>query len=205
MTIDSELIVYDFDSTLTTTDTIKITILCLLVFSPWRIGTILRLYLRCKNENASSEKVKHAIIGSLISGQSEKSVNGYMKIYTTIVRLLINRTLWQMMMAQKNDGAKIVVATASPFFAIHAFMNKYGIDVVGTQYQVVNGKFTGEVEEPIPFHVGKLNAVREYMKKHAITSIKSAYSDSLSDMPVLSAARNGFIVSKKCKVEKVNK
>lgn len=203
MNNDNEFIVYDFDSTLTTTDTIKFTIVCLLCFSPWRSVKVLQLYIKFKKNKTSSEERKHAVIAALISGHTVKWVNVCMNIYVIIVRLFIHGKIWKMMMAQKREGNKIVIATASPHFAVHAFMKKYEIDVIGTQYQLQHERFTGVPDAPIPFGEGKLSAVKEYMKKHAIPSIKCAYSDSLSDMPVLSAAQEGFIVSKNGRIENI--
>ena len=89
--------------------------------------------------------------------------------------------------AQKSEDD--TVASASPEFLIEPICHRLGIKCIATQVDPKTGKFLSPncygMEKPV-----RLNAI-------GITEADKAYSDSKSDLPMLSMAKEGYIVKNK--------
>ena len=68
---------------------------------------------------------------------------------------------------------------------------------IGTAWEVgADGKFTGEMEGPFVYGKGKVEAMRRFAEKHDIDLTQSyAYSDSVSDLPMLRAVGHAVVVT----------
>jgi phosphoserine phosphatase len=68
---------------------------------------------------------------------------------------------------------------------------------IGTSYEIdAEGNFTGRLDGPFVYGAGKVEAMREFAASHRIELADSyAYSDSLSDLPMLRAVGNPVAVN----------
>ena len=68
---------------------------------------------------------------------------------------------------------------------------------IGTRYEVdAEGKFTGRLDGPFVYGPGKVEAMEGFAVRHEIDLAASyAYSDSLSDLPMLRAVGNPVAVN----------
>ena len=68
---------------------------------------------------------------------------------------------------------------------------------IGTRYEVdAEGNFTGRFDGPFVYGPGKVEAMRAFAAEHDIDLTASyAYSDSLSDLPMLRAVGNPVAVN----------
>jgi HAD superfamily hydrolase (TIGR01490 family) len=68
---------------------------------------------------------------------------------------------------------------------------------IGTRWEVGDdGKYTGEMDGPFVYGKGKVEAMRRFAKRHEIDLASSyAYSDSVSDLPMLRAVGNAVVVN----------
>jgi HAD superfamily hydrolase (TIGR01490 family) len=88
----------------------------------------------------------------------------------------------------KKLGQKQIVLTGALDFTIEKLMDYLGIDdYVANRLEFVNGYATGRVLPPVMASATKAKWMREYAEKNDINLSKSyAYSDSISDLPMLS-------------------
>ncbi|MBX3288657.1 MAG: HAD-IB family hydrolase [Acidobacteria bacterium] len=88
----------------------------------------------------------------------------------------------------KKIGHLQVVLTGALDFTIDRLMNHLGIDdYVANRLEFVNGYATGRVLPPVMASATKAKWIREYAEKNEINLSGSyAYSDSISDLPMLS-------------------
>lgn len=91
-------------------------------------------------------------------------------------------------------GRPVVLATTTPTDLIEPLARRLGLDdVIATRYQVaLDGKgrerYTGRLDGAFVWAAGKLTAVRWWAYEHGIELSDSwAYSDSVYDLPLLSA------------------
>jgi HAD superfamily hydrolase (TIGR01490 family) len=68
---------------------------------------------------------------------------------------------------------------------------------IGTDYEVgPDGRLTGDLSGPFMYGEGKLDAMRNFAAEHEIDlAVSWAYSDSVSDLPMLSAVGNPVVVN----------
>ena len=87
-------------------------------------------------------------------------------------------------------GRPVVLATTTPYHLIKPLADKLGIDhVVATRYTVNDdGRFDGSISGNFVWSRGKLAAVRQWAEREGVDLAESfAYSDSIYDLPLLSA------------------
>lgn len=87
-------------------------------------------------------------------------------------------------------GRPVVLATTTPQHLIQPLADRLGFDhVVATRYTVgPDGAFDGSLDGPFVWSKGKLDAVRAWAAEHDVDLGESfAYSDSIFDLPLLSA------------------
>ena len=89
----------------------------------------------------------------------------------------------------RNENRVLVVATTTPFDLVESFARRLGFDdVIATRYEHDNGVYTGRIDGPFVWNSGKASAVRDWAIRHDVDLDRSyAYSDSVYDLPLLSA------------------
>ncbi|MEO7422273.1 MAG: HAD-IB family hydrolase [Ornithinibacter sp.] len=98
----------------------------------------------------------------------------------------------------KKAGRPVVLATTTPFHLIKPLADRLGFDhVIATRYALTDdGAFNGSIDGPFVWSRGKLTAVRAWAKEEGIDLSESfAYSDSIYDLPLLSAVGNPSAVN----------
>lgn len=88
----------------------------------------------------------------------------------------------------KKIGQRQVVLTGALDFTIARLMSHLGIDdFVANRLEFVNGYATGRVLPPVMASATKAKWIREYAEREDVNLSESyAYSDSISDLPMLS-------------------
>jgi len=87
-------------------------------------------------------------------------------------------------------GRPVVLATTTPRDFIAPLARRLGLDdVIATRYQVDSSdRYTGRLDGSFVWAAGKLTAVRWWAAEHGVELTDSwAYSDSIYDLPLLSA------------------
>jgi len=97
----------------------------------------------------------------------------------------------------RRDGVTTVLATTSPDHLVRPLADRLGFDdLIATRYVEREGKFTGALDGPFVWSMGKLAAVRTWAAGHDVDLASSfAYSDSVYDVPLLSAVGHPFAVN----------
>ena len=91
----------------------------------------------------------------------------------------------------KRAGRQTVLATTTPHDLVAPLARRLGFDdVVATRYAEQDGSYTGRLAGEFVWAAGKLAAVRRWAEGHQVDLAESfAYSDSIYDLPLLSAVR----------------
>ena len=91
----------------------------------------------------------------------------------------------------QEEGRKVVMATTSPYDLVKPLGDALGVDdVIATRYGEVGGLYNGSVDGFFVWGPGKLAAVRYWAGRHGVDVARSyAYSDSVYDLPLLSAVK----------------
>lgn len=91
----------------------------------------------------------------------------------------------------QEEGRRVVMATTSPYDLVQPLAQALGIDdVIATRYGEARGRYDGSIDGFFVWGPGKLAAVRQWAKAHGVDVARSyAYSDSIYDLPLLSAVK----------------
>jgi putative phosphoserine phosphatase/1-acylglycerol-3-phosphate O-acyltransferase len=99
-------------------------------------------------------------------------------------------------------GRPVVLATTSPMDLVEPLARRLGLDdVIATRYQVTvdttgEERYTGRLDGAFVWAAGKLTAVRWWASEHGVELSDSwAYSDSVYDLPLLSAVGHPVAVN----------
>ena len=97
----------------------------------------------------------------------------------------------ELLQRHKRAGRQVYIASSSPEDYLRLLADELAIDgVIGTRAQIVDGRYTGELEGPLVH--GPEKAVRvEVSAEPGIDLARSfAYSDSINDLPLLELVGN---------------
>jgi len=87
----------------------------------------------------------------------------------------------------RRQGHRLVLLTSSSLYASECADREFGFDdVICTRYEVADGRFTGEVAEPICYAEGKVELAERLAVERDIDLDRSFfYTDSCTDLPML--------------------
>src|SRR5690349_22009136 len=92
--------------------------------------------------------------------------------------------------SHQDAGRPTLIVSAAGNGVVEQLAHVLGMDGgIGTRYAVdAEGNFTGGLDGPFVYGEGKVTAMEEFADRHQIElSASYAYSDSLSDLPLLRA------------------
>jgi HAD superfamily hydrolase (TIGR01490 family) len=98
----------------------------------------------------------------------------------------------------QDEGRATFIVSAAGNDMVKALAAVLGMEGgIGTAWAVgPNGKYTGEMEGPFVYGKGKVEAMRKFAAKHDIDMGASyAYSDSVSDLPMLRSVGHAVVVN----------
>ena len=89
--------------------------------------------------------------------------------------------------AHREKGHRLVVVTSASQYQVAPLARELGIDdIICTELEVKNGKFTGDLNGPPCDGKGKLKAAKEFARDKRVTMKKSYfYSSGRSSLPLL--------------------
>ena len=90
----------------------------------------------------------------------------------------------------------VIIATATNSFVTRPIADLYNIDqLIATEFEIKDNKFTGQVLGIPCFREGKVNKVQEWASKKGYSlSDATFYSDSFNDLPLLLKVSNAIVV-----------
>lgn len=96
-------------------------------------------------------------------------------------------------------GDLVVIATAQVAFGAEPLMRELGVqELVSSELEVVDGKLSGRLIPPLCFGAGKLQRIREFLERRtgsADLSQATAYTDSITDLPMLEAVAEPVVIN----------
>ena len=89
--------------------------------------------------------------------------------------------------SDRSDGFRLVLVSGGLDFAIAPAVGYFGFDdVIANRLVFENGTATGEIAPPLLAEQEKVAAIERYCREYNVDTARSkAYSDSLSDLPML--------------------
>jgi HAD superfamily hydrolase (TIGR01490 family) len=98
----------------------------------------------------------------------------------------------------QDDGRATFIVSAAGNDLVKALAAVLGMEGgIGTRWAIGDdGKYTGEMDGPFVYGNGKVEAMRRFAEKHEIDMGESwAYSDSVSDLPMLHSVGHAVVIN----------
>jgi HAD superfamily hydrolase (TIGR01490 family) len=156
----------------------------------------LRYRLRGTTDERTAEVLK--VARGLISGVPAKTIE---RMGPEVMAAILPRVYPQMLAevhAHQDGGRPAFIVSAAGNDVVESLARVLGMEGgIGTRYEVDGeGAFTGRLEGPFVYGAGKVEAMEAFAARHEIDLATSyAYSDSLSDLPMLRAVGNPVAVN----------
>lgn len=111
------------------------------------------------------------------------------RLFTNEIRPTIHPGATDLLEADRAAGYRLVLVSGALDFALAPAVRHFGFDdVIANRLEFNGGVATGEIAPPLLAEAAKVAAIREYCAKYNVdTAHSKAYSDSLSDAPMLEA------------------
>jgi HAD superfamily hydrolase (TIGR01490 family) len=136
-----------------------------------------------------SRNVFNEVFFQSYKGESQDRLRFFAdELFETTLKPAVFEGSFDLIKQSKKNGHRQVVLTGALDFTIERLMDYLGIDdYVDNRLEFVNGYATGRVLPPVMASATKATWIREYAEKHNISLSDSyAYTDSISDLPMLS-------------------
>ena len=156
----------------------------------------LRYRLRGTTDERTAEVLK--VARELIRGVPAKTIE---RMGPEVMAAILPRVYPQMLTevyAHQDAGRRTFIVSAAGNDVVESLAGVLGMDGgIGTRYEVdEQGSFTGRLDGPFVYGPGKVEAMQTFAAAHDIDLDASyAYSDSLSDLPMLRAVGNPVAVN----------
>lgn len=156
----------------------------------------LRYRLRGTTDERTGEVLR--VVRELIAGVPERSID---RMGPEVMAGILPRVYPQMLdevYAHQDAGRATFIVSAAGNGVVETLAAVLGMDGgIGTRYEVDGeGAFTGRFDGPFVYGPGKVEAMEAFAAEHGIDLAASyAYSDSLSDLPMLRAVGNPVVVN----------
>ncbi len=151
-------------------------------------GTLVKLPFFAATDFYSRNVFNEVFFQSYI-GLSEDRLRYFSdELFEKVLKPAIYDGTFELIETSKKIGLRQVVLTGALDFTIERLMNHLGIEeVAANRLEFVNGYATGRILPPIMASATKAQWIREYAEREGISLSESyAYSDSISDLPMLS-------------------
>jgi HAD superfamily hydrolase (TIGR01490 family) len=156
----------------------------------------LRYRLRGTTDARTAEVLK--VARELITGVNARTIE---RMGPEVMAAILPRVFPQMLeevYAHQDAGRPTFIVSAAGNGVVEQLAHVLGMDGgIGTKYETdASGCFTGRLDGPFVYGEGKVTAMEEFADRHGIELPDSyAYSDSLSDLPMLRAVGNPVAVN----------
>jgi len=103
------------------------------------------------------------------------------------IRPIMSPASFELIARHRDQGDTLVVITATNSFVTQPIVSAFGIEnLLATEPEVINGKYTGKIAGIPCFQGGKVERLNQWMKEHELSMQDSwFYSDSHNDLPLL--------------------
>ncbi|MCB1738573.1 MAG: HAD-IB family hydrolase [Gammaproteobacteria bacterium] len=198
---DAALVVFDLDGTLTRHDSFLPFLVGFLLRHPLRWPRVLRLpfaVLAFKLRLRSNTWLKIRFLRAILGGLRKDQITPWVIEFTDrLIARGIPAQAFEQLAKHQQDSDFLLLATASPDLYVHRIAEHLGFNAVicteldwGPDGDSLSGLMDGNC-----YGEEKLRRIQTWMQPQSFPGIQTAYSDHISDLPLLTAATHGVAVN----------
>lgn len=189
---------FDFDGTVTYSDTTKYLIFEFLKKRPLRLFLLLKsLFLIKTSTNPeiiqlSKNKAIAILVKGLATEQVDLIVSNFLKKIRTLTRPIVINRITKLY----DEGKNIFIVTASPSFALKTFFDNIEVITIGTEFSMKDGIYDGNMETASCYGNEKVGRIEAWLSDNGFKiKFTESWSDSISDLPMMQLTDNHYWVA----------
>lgn len=135
----------------------------------------------------------------IIKGVSEKDLEALSVIYyqERIKPHLVRETV-EILQNYIIKGYNVIIVSGGYDIYLKHFAEEFCVStIISTRIGFSHGKCNGKIDGIDCLNDNKVRLFKTTFGENAVFDVEASYSDSISDIPILSIAKNGFVVSRK--------
>jgi len=134
-------------------------------------------------------------LGSIFKGASEEeALDSFQWISDKYIFNSLRSDVVEILRQHKQNGHVIIIVSSTFSAFLEIVGQRLGASyAIGTKLEVVDGRYTGKIVEPLCFSENKVTLLKEFIEHKGLEidlSSSFAYSDSIFDVPLLRLAGN---------------
>jgi len=158
-----------------------------------------QFYLDYKNGNLDIYKFLEFQLKPLSQHSIKFLDELHVKFMNQVIRPMMTQKAQALVNQHKAQGDLCLIITATNSFVTKPIASAFGIEhLIGTDPEMVNGKYTGGVSGVPSFQEGKVTRINQWLaereKKLSDFEISYFYSDSHNDLPLMKLVTNPVAV-----------
>jgi len=195
----SELIIFDLDNTLIEGDSDRnwgqFLVEEKLVSEDYLLESE-KFYNSYYDGNLDIDSFLNFCLEPLKNNQMDKLIDIRKKFIDTKIKPIIHDKAMRAVLGEIKKNNKVVIATATNSFVTRPIAELFSVkELIATEFEIIDNKFTGKVKGIPCFREGKLDKVNEWLKSHNYNlSDATFYTDSFNDLPLLEKAGKAIVV-----------
>jgi len=136
---------------------------------------------------------------STIKGKRPEEVENLLnKFLSSVIEPMINIYALRLLHNHYHNNDVMLLASATNSVIVTPIAKRLGFkNIVATEVEIVNGVYSGKLQNTPALGEGKLQKVREWMRRNDFSDFKNTifYSDSINDFPLLLAVNKAVAVN----------
>jgi HAD superfamily hydrolase (TIGR01490 family) len=134
---------------------------------------------------------------STIKGKKPEDIEDLLSEFlSSVIEPMIN--IYALRLLHNHNNDIMLLASATNSVIVNPIAKRLGFEnIVATEVEIIDGVYSGKVQDIPALGEGKLQKVREWMSISNIHDFKNTtfYSDSINDFPLLSVVKNPVAVN----------
>ena len=136
---------------------------------------------------------------STIKGKRPEEIENLLnKFLSSVIEPMINIYALRLLHNHYHNNDVMLLASATNSVIVTPIAKRLGFkNIVATEVEIVNGVYSGKFQNTPALGEGKLQKVREWMRRNDFSDFKNTifYSDSINDFPLLLAVNKAVAVN----------
>ena len=132
----------------------------------------------------------------LKNNQMDKLIDIRKKFIDTKIKPIIRDKAMRAVLGEIKKNNKVVIATATNSFVTRPIAELFSVkELIATEFEIIDNKFTGKVKGVPCFREGKLDKVNKWLESQSYNlSDATFYTDSFNDIPLLERVGKAIVV-----------
>ena len=195
----SELIIFDLDNTLIEGDSDRnwgqFLVEEKLVSEDYLLESE-KFYSSYYDGNLDIDSFLSFCLEPLKNNQMDRLIDIRKKFIDTKIKPIIRDKAMRAVLSEIKKNNKVIIATATNSFVTRPIAELFSVkELIATEFEIIDNKFTGKVKGVPCFREGKLGKVNEWLESQSYNlSDATFYTDSFNDIPLLERVGKAIVV-----------